>query len=109
MEEFGDFMDFVIDNANDFQEELVAAPEKKRFKMVVDRIRKAEVVFALWQDFSLPGGIDFILVKGFPLALASVEIGAGICARTVGVTCTCEEQAHALFEHVSKIERMALS
>jgi hypothetical protein len=86
MEDFGDFMEFVIDKANDLQEELAAMPDKRRFKMIMDRIRKAEVVFAIWQDFSLSGGVDFLMLKGYPLALEDISVD-GVWARAEAVTC----------------------
>jgi hypothetical protein len=54
-----------VESANTFHEKLrVARSGTDRFRMVMERVEKHDIVVAVWQDASERNGVGFRLIKG---------------------------------------------
>jgi len=99
-----EFLDRMVELANDVGEELSALPDARaRYDMVKEIVDGAQVVFAVWQDQTAEGGVGFMLIKGQALArqiLADKE--GGIRMRTTAIPCMEAEQAEALLHELGE-------
>jgi hypothetical protein len=102
-----DFFERMVGLANEVGQDLRALPDDgARYDMVKEIVDDAEIVFAVWQDKSVKGGVGYMLIKGQDLArrvLADNKVG--ISARTTAIPCIEAEQAKALLRELGEPDR----
>jgi len=83
----------VVEQANEFEEELLTASEDDRHMLFVDRIVTSDIVVAVWEHENAPSGVDALVIKGQEKLRELSPTSPALHLKITGIKCADAEEA----------------
>jgi hypothetical protein len=102
-----DFFERIVGLANEVGKDLRALPDDgARYDMVKEILDGAEIVFAVWQDKSVKGGVGYMLIRDNIWRVRSLPtIRSGFRHARLPFPCIEVERAEALLRELGESDR----